>query len=141
MTPTQMLAEPGAVPKEWHAMIEELYDLRPIKNRKTYDRTMQVLRALMRIRRRNANQNDFLKTLSALIGEYEAKLCTTAPDDDPIKTLKFLMAENGMKPVDLGRILGDRSLATRILSRERPLNKAHILKLSEHFRVSPAIFM
>ncbi len=60
---------------------------------------------------------------------------------DPLTTLKYLMDQNGMRATDLGRLLGNRGLASLILHGRRQLSKAHIRKLSEHFKVSPALFL
>ena len=139
MTPTTIHQD--SVPDTWYDLIESLYDLRPIKNRETYGQAMQVLRVLMRHRKRNRDQNDYLKTLCALIGDYEAKARRMPSGHDPLDNLRFLLEENEMTASDLGRLLGDRSLGTRLLSGERDLSKAHIKKLSDHFRVSPAAFI
>ena len=60
---------------------------------------------------------------------------------DPLAMLKYLMAENGMRPADLGRVLGNRGLASLILHGRRRLSKTHIRKLAEHFKVSPGLFL
>ena len=62
-------------------------------------------------------------------------------DLDPMETLKFLLEENGMNANDLGEILGQRQLGSKILRGERNLSKTHIVSLSRHFRVSPAVFL
>ena len=94
----------------------------------------------MRIRR-NRDQDDYLETLSAVIGDYEDRSCQMPTDHDPVDNLKFLLEENEMSASDLGRLLGDRSLGSRLLNGERSLSKNHIKVLSEHFRVSPAAFI
>ena len=58
----------------------------------------------------------------------------------PLEALKFLMAENGMKPADLGQVLGSRSLASQVLNGKRGLSKAIIARLSERFKVAPGLF-
>ena len=54
--------------------------------------------------------------------------------------LKYLMQESGMTQADLGRLLGNRALASLILNGHRQLSKSHIRKLADHFKVSPALF-
>ncbi len=61
--------------------------------------------------------------------------------DDPIGMLKFLLAENGLTGSELGRILGQQQLGSKILTHKRELSKTHILKLAEYFAVSPAVFL
>jgi antitoxin component HigA of HigAB toxin-antitoxin module len=55
--------------------------------------------------------------------------------------LKFLLAENGLTGSELGRILGQQQLGSKILTHKRELSKTHILKLAEYFAVSPAVFL
>ena len=38
-----------------------------------------------------------------------------------------------MKTADLGRLLGNQSLASKILLGKRQLSKTHIRKISDHF--------
>ncbi len=138
---TQMTETTQSIPNTWFELIDKIYDLRPIKTKKAYGQAMQALRALMRLQRRNKDQNDYLKSLSVLIGDYESKVCQIEVTSDPVENLRFLLKENEMTASDLGRMLGDRSLGSRLLSGERSLSKNHIRVLSERFRVSPALFI
>ena len=45
-----------------------------------------------------------------------------------------------MKPADLGRLLGNRSLASLILHGKRGLSKTHIRILADRFKVEPGLF-
>jgi len=51
--------------------------------------------------------------------------------------LTYLMQESDMTQADLGRLLGDRALASLILNGSKP----HTRKLADHFKVSPALFL
>jgi antitoxin component HigA of HigAB toxin-antitoxin module len=51
------------------------------------------------------------------------------------------MAESGMRSANLGRLLGNRALASLILNGHRQLGKARIRILSEHFKVEPGLFL
>ena len=129
------------VPDAWYELIEKIYDLRPIKNKKAYNQVMKALRTIIRVQPRNKDQNDYLESLSALIGDYEGKTCQIGMEHDPVGNLKFLLDENNMTASDLGRLLGDRSLGSRLLSHDRSLSKNHIKVLSERFRVSADLFL
>ncbi len=78
---------------------------------------------------------------SGIISIYESQVYPIQVDHDPIENLKFLLEANEMTASDLGRLLGDRSLGSRILNRQRSLSKAHIKTISQRFRVSPAAFI
>ena len=45
-----------------------------------------------------------------------------------------------MKAADLGRLLGNRGLASLILHGRRTLSKTHIRILADHFQVDPEGF-
>jgi HTH-type transcriptional regulator / antitoxin HigA len=138
---TRRITESNAVPDVWYELIGSLYDLRPIRSKRVYGQAMKALTAVMRVARRNRDQNDYLETLSALVGEYEAKTSRVGAEHDPIENLKFLLEANAMTGSDLGRLLGDRSLGTRLLKGERSLSKNHIKVLSQRFRVSPSLLI
>jgi HTH-type transcriptional regulator / antitoxin HigA len=89
-----------------------------------------------------ADQEDYLEAISTFVEAYEAERFRI--DDSritPLDALKALLAEHGMNASDLGRLLGNRTLGTPILSGRRALSKAHIKKLAEHFRVEPGLFL
>lgn len=90
----------------------------------------------------NADQEDYLEAISTFVEAYEAE---RFPMDDsqltPLDALKALLAEHGMSASDLGRLLGNRTLGTPILSGRRALSKAHIKKLAQHFKVEPGLFL
>ncbi len=90
----------------------------------------------------NADQEDYLEAISTFVEAYDA---TRFPIDDsrvtPLDALKALLAEHGMSASDLGRLLGNRTLGTPILSGRRALSKAHIKKLAEHFKVEAGLFL
>ncbi len=90
----------------------------------------------------NADQEDYLEAISTFVEAYEA---ARFPIDDsrltPLDVLKALLAEHGMNASDLGRLLGNRTLGTAILSGRRALSKAHIKKLAEHFKVEAGLFL
>lgn len=87
-------------------------------------------------------QADYLEALSELVHSYES---TRHPADisdvDGIDVLALLLEENDMSASDLGRLLGNRSLGSKILRRERGLSKTHIAILAERFKVSPSLFL
>ena len=90
----------------------------------------------------NADQEDYLEAISTFVEAYEA---ARFPIDDsritPLDALKALLAEHGMSASDLGRLLGNRTLGTPVLSGRRALSKTHIKKLAEHFKVEAGLFL
>ena len=51
-----------------------------------------------------------------------------------------LMAANNLKQKDLAPLLGSESIVSQVLHGKRELNKQHVEKLSQRFKVSTALF-
>jgi HTH-type transcriptional regulator/antitoxin HigA len=90
----------------------------------------------------DAGEQDYFDALTLLVEVYDKEhYALESRRLTPLQALRHLMQESGMRTVDLGRLLGNRGLASLILNGKRQLSKAHIQKLSEHFSVSPALFL
>ena len=121
--------------------LNRVLPLRPIDDDVSLENAQEMADALALLRHRTQDQEDYLETLSTLIEKYEDEHHQIdASDLDPIETLKFLMDQNKINASQLGEILGQRQLGSKILTRTRGLSKSHIVKLAEHFKVSPAVF-
>ena len=120
------------------------FPLRPIRNDDDYRRASKVLDDLV-VRGEDALSNDeldYLETLEMLIAAHdEAHVQIALERRTPLQRLKYLMKESGMTTADLGRLLGNRGLASLIVSGKRQLSKTHIRKLGEHFRLDPGYFL
>ena len=86
-------------------------------------------------RKLNAMQLKYLESLTLLIEDYEREHCAIDEKWTPVEAVRFLVEENGMNASDLGRLLGSRSLGSRVLRGERQLSKSHIKILAERFSV------
>jgi HTH-type transcriptional regulator/antitoxin HigA len=90
----------------------------------------------------NKDQEDYLDLLSTLIEVYDQEHhAIAAATMTPIEALKYLLEENGMNVSDFGRLIGNRSLGSKILRGERDLSKSHILTLAKRFSVRPDLFL
>ena len=121
--------------------LNRVLPLRPIDDDVSLENAQEMADALALLRDRTVDQEDYLETLSTLIEKYENEHHQIHTADlDPIESLKFLMEQNGISTSQLGEILGQRQLGSKILTGARGLSKSHIVKLAEHFKVSPAVF-
>ena len=128
------------LPIHWKDLVEQLYLLRPIRRKGDYNRAIQIAARLAAKTVLNKDQADYLESLVTLIEAYERKSLVVRKKDS-LANLKFLMEANQLTASDLGRILGQRQLGAKILSRNRDLSKAHIKKLATHFAVDPGLFL
>jgi HTH-type transcriptional regulator/antitoxin HigA len=120
------------------------FPLRLLHSERDYDKAVEILDALA-VRPEGSldpGEQDYLDTLTMLVEAYDREHHEIDPrQHDPLSMLKYLMQESGMTQADLGRLLGNRALASLILNGHRQLSKSHIRKLASHFKVSQALFL
>ena len=82
----------------------------------------------------------YMKLLAMLIENFEHNRYRF-DDPDPVAVIRELMQVNGLKQKDMLEILGGHeSVVSEILSKKRSLTRNHIMRLSDKFGVSPAVF-
>jgi HTH-type transcriptional regulator / antitoxin HigA len=106
-------------------------------------RTQQMIDALTSLPKLTKGQLLYLDTLTVLLEAYEEEHERAFSTDavGPVEVLQSLMDEHGMTSSDLGRVVGERSLGSKILSGQRQLSKTHIRRLAEHFHVGAELFL
>ena len=128
------------LPAEWMRLLADLYPLRPIRTKADYKSAMAAADQLIG-RKLTGTQLQYLESLTLVIHDYENEQYPIDGKWTPAQAVKYLIEENGMNASDLGRLLGDRSLGSRILTGQRQLSKNHIKILANRFSVSPAMFL
>jgi HTH-type transcriptional regulator / antitoxin HigA len=102
----------------------------------------EYTRTLFKLRAKSdptPEEEEAIELLTLLIERYETEHYPV-PDADPIEVLRVLLGRNGLHQRDIAVELGGESNVSLILSGKRRLNRDHIARLSERFRVSPAVF-
>jgi HTH-type transcriptional regulator/antitoxin HigA len=113
-----------------------------IMDQADYDNTAELVGRLAVISKPTKGQRQYLETLVQLIDAYDAEHnAIDTSDIKPLDLLSSLLADHEMTASDLGRLLGNRELGSKILRGDRELSKTNIKKLADHFKVSPAAFM
>lgn len=124
---------------------EELVALlapRAIHDEVDYENTIEMLDRLTSLPRLTKGQEQYLDTLSVLVEAYEHEHhAIEVADLSPIQVLKHLLSSNNMNASQLGELLGNRSLGSKILTGKRELSKSHIGTLSKRFNVDPGLFL
>lgn len=82
----------------------------------------------------------YLDALTDLVETYE-DAHVQMPPRTGVDALRFLMEANDLKQVDLVPVLGRKSLVSEVLGGKRSLALAHVKKLADYFKVSPAVFI
>ncbi len=128
----------AALPTDFNELVR-MHPPRAIKDQIDYDNMQEAIDALTCIPKLSRGQKEYLETLTILFAAYE-DVEFKAPKVTPIAALHALMAEHEMSASELGRLLGERSLGSKILNSERELSKAHIRTLSKYFGVGVDLF-
>jgi HTH-type transcriptional regulator / antitoxin HigA len=120
------------------------FPLRPLRSEREYKTAIAVLDR-MAVRPEGSlspGEQDYLETLTLLVEAYdEQHFKIQTAHLGPVEMLKYLMEQSGMKRADLGRLLGNKPLASLILNGQRGLSKTHIRILADHFKVEPSLFL
>jgi len=125
------------------AGLNRMHPLRPIRDEGELDDAMAVVDRLACREDRNADQTDYLASLTTLVRAYEAEHpCADIGESWPIhERLTHLCELHGLSAAELGDVLGVRSLGSKLLRGEREPSKAHIKTLSAHFKLRPGFFL
>ena len=134
-------ASRGPLPGTFGELNAEL-PLRPIRDEVDYDNAIEMTDRLAVLDERTADQQDYLETLTELIGKYEDEhFARDFSNISPLDALRSLCEQNGIGASALGELLGNRSLGSKILRGQRQLSKEHIRKLCDRFAVSADLFL
>jgi mRNA interferase HigB len=131
------------VGKKYKQLIDR-FALQPIENDNDLEIVDEIADELYeRLESIDPDEEIYLKVLTLLIEQYEAKAHPLLDDPiSPLEMLKFLMAENGLKQVDLTKILGISSgNASEIIGGKRELTKSQIGVLAHYFKVNASLFL
>ncbi len=90
----------------------------------------------------SSGESDYLDVLDRLIEDYE-DIHHPLPlsKSTPLQRLKSLVHEAHLSASDLGRLLGNRSLGSLLLTGKRALSKSHIRILAAHFKLDAGYFL
>jgi HTH-type transcriptional regulator / antitoxin HigA len=114
---------------------------RPIRDERDYDNAIEMLDSLVGYKL-NTDQLDYVEVMTTLVGAYEDEHhAIDTSDISGLDALKYLLEHNDMTASDLGTLLGNRSLGSKILRGERQLSKTHLRILAERFKVDAGLFL
>jgi len=139
MKTSHRTAGKGRVPGRFDELVK-LLPPRVLHDEADYENVIEVIGAILARPSRTNGQEAYVETWSILIEEYEAS--HHAMDEAKVTgldALNHLLEQHEMNGADLGRLLGNVSLGSKILRGERELSKAHMRVLADYFHVSPSL--
>ncbi len=137
-------ASKKSIVKDMPGRFDELVRMLPprvIHDEAEYDEVIAVIDRVLARPKRTKGQDDYVATWSILIDEYEEQHhAIDTSKVSGIDSLRRLMDDHRMSASDLGRLLGNVSIGSKILRGERGMSKSHLRTLADHFRVDPSLF-
>ena len=128
------------MPRNYRGLVT-MYMPRAIHDQIDYDNTMEVIDA-MAGHELTDEQELYLDTLSTLVEAYEEEHHAISTRGlSPVEALKFLLEENDMSVTDLGSLLGERTLGSKILRGERKIGLTYARILAKRFAVDIGLFL
>jgi HTH-type transcriptional regulator / antitoxin HigA len=113
-----------------------------IRDETDYDNVIAFMDKLLARPKLTKGQTQFFETWSILISAYEdVHHAIDASGISGLSMLKYLLEQNDMTASDLGVLLGNRSLGSKILRGERELSKTHLRILANRFKVDAGVFL
>jgi HTH-type transcriptional regulator/antitoxin HigA len=113
-----------------------------IRDEADYDNVIEFMDKLLARPKLTKGHTEFFETWSVLIGAYEDEHHAIETSHiSGVDALKHLLEQNEMTASDLGVLLGNRSLGSKILRGERELSKTHLRILANRFKVDAGLFL
>ena len=136
-------SSPTPVPDDYLELVRA-FPLRAVRTEAEHTRGLRVLARLLGRPdgRLSDGERDYAQVLGRLLDDFanggHPRPRRKMP---PMEMLRFLMDQHGMNVAALGKILGNKTAASLVLSGKRELSKAHIRRLAAYFKVNAGLFI
>lgn len=117
----------------------KLFPLKPIKSETDLDKAEKIAESLIDKGDLTEDEKDYLDVLCLIVEHYES-IHHPIPSVGPIDVINHLMKTNKLKQKDMIDVFKTESIVSEVLNGKRGLTIKHIQKLSNKFKVSPAVF-
>jgi HTH-type transcriptional regulator / antitoxin HigA len=138
------LTKPNHARRDEYLELVRKFPLKPIRSDRHLREAHKVIDALTKVPEQELtrDQSDYLEVLGNLTDAYESPVMSreTSPVAG-LDVLKHLMEANDMSASDLGRVLGQRELGSKVLRGDREISKAHAKSLGKHFGLPAETFL
>lgn len=85
-------------------------------------------------------EGEELDLLSLLVENYE-ETNFPLPNADPVDVIQYYIEQRGLKYKDLVGIIGDKTLVSKVINRERKLNLRMVKNLHEHMKIPYSLLL
>jgi HTH-type transcriptional regulator/antitoxin HigA len=137
------MAQVGVLDEKKYGRLLGKYRPRLIQTDEEFDRLSADLESLdiaEEGRELDAEERELQSLLAHLCTEYEDRTILP-PTSSPLDVVKFLMDQNGLRPVDMVDVFGSRAVASQVLNGNREISKTHARRLADRFHLSVEAFI
>ena len=128
------------MPRDYQGLVMKFMP-KAIHDKIDYENTLEVIDALAG-HELSDDQELFLETLSTLVEVYEDEHHAIRTKRlSPVEAVKYLMEEHAMTAADLGKLLGERTLGSKILRGERKIGLKYAKVMAKKFGVDVSVFI
>jgi len=130
--------------KDDYLDLVKAFPLKAIHSEKQLASAHAMIEKLIRIpeSQLSVGQADYLEALSTLTSVYEDQIMAKElADVSGVHVLQHLAQANEMNASDIGRIIGNRALGSKILRKERDISKENAKALGKHFGLPAETFL
>jgi HTH-type transcriptional regulator/antitoxin HigA len=110
-----------------------------IKSEAEYENVLGRIEEIMNAQP-DTPEGEELELLSLLIEKYE-ETNFPLPKADPIDVIQYYIEQRGLKYKDFIGIIGDKSLVSKVINRERKLNLRMVKNLHDHMNIPYSLLL
>lgn len=137
---TARIAAINKLPQDYSGLVMQFMP-RAIHDQIDYDNTMEMINALAG-HTLTDDQELYLDTLSTLVEAYEDDHHAIKTKNlSPTEALAFLMEEHNLTATDIGHLLGERTLGSKLLRGQRKIGLKYAKLLAKKFAVDVSAFI
>jgi HTH-type transcriptional regulator/antitoxin HigA len=137
------MAQVGVLDEKKYGRLLGKYRPRLIQSDEEFDRLaaeLEELDAIEENRELDAEEHELQSLLAHLCTEYEDRT-VEPPSSTPLEAVRFLMEQNGLRPVDMTDVFGSRAVVSQVLNGKREISKEHARRLAGRFHLSVEAFI
>jgi HTH-type transcriptional regulator/antitoxin HigA len=110
-----------------------------IRSEAEYEQALERIEQIMEAET-GTPEGDELELLSLLVQNYEESNFPL-PDPDPIDVIQYFIEQRGLKYKDLIGIIGDKTLVSKVINRERKLNLRMVKNLHDKMNIPYSLLL
>ena len=128
-------------PADYIALVRQ-FPVRPLKSEAEHEAALAMVESLVGRDDLTSGQEMYLDALGVFIEIYEVRRhAVKRANMTPAQLLRELMEQRGMTVNELGGVIGSQPLASMILNGKRGISRDNVMRLAQHFRVNPVLFI